>query len=55
LIWGTEDGVVPSEHATLLRDLAAGSRLELLEGAGHLPHYQHPERVLGLVEEFLAD
>jgi pimeloyl-ACP methyl ester carboxylesterase len=55
LIWGTEDGVVPSEHATLLRDLAAGSRLELLDGAGHLPHYQHPERVLGLVEEFLGD
>lgn len=55
LIWGTEDGVVPSEHGEKLQRLAAGSRLELIEGTGHLPHYQQPERVLMLAGEVLGE
>lgn len=54
LVWGTEDGVVPAEHGALLHGLATGSRLELLEGAGHLPHYQQPERVRSLLREVLG-
>ncbi|MBO0893390.1 MAG: alpha/beta hydrolase [Acidimicrobiales bacterium] len=55
LVWGTEDGLVPAEHGAMLQGLAEGSRLALVEGAGHLPHYQQPERVLTLVEEALAE
>jgi pimeloyl-ACP methyl ester carboxylesterase len=54
LVWGKEDGVVPPAHGEMLERLAPGSRLEIVDGAAHLPHYQQPERVRALVEEALS-
>lgn len=49
LVWGSNDGLVPPEQGALLQRLAPGSRLEVVDGAGHLPHYQQPDRVEALV------
>jgi len=54
LIWGSEDRICPLAEGVRLHGLIGGSRLEILDGAGHLPQYSHPEVVLGAVEEFLG-
>ncbi|MET8829008.1 alpha/beta hydrolase [Streptomyces sp. NPDC004610] len=45
-----------AEGAAIVGALPAGlGRLELIEGAGHYPHDQCPERVVSLVLAFMAD
>ena len=44
LIWGEHDGVVPRAYGEALRDAIAGARLEIIEGAAHIPHAQEPQR-----------
>src|SRR5262245_32522685 len=35
IIWGDRDGVIPVTHAHVAHELMPGSRLEIIEGAGH--------------------
>ena len=44
VIWGADDGVVPRSYVEALRDGIAGARLEIIEGAAHIPHAQQPAR-----------
>lgn len=44
LIWGSSDGVLPLSYAEVLRKGIAGSTLQVIEGAAHIPHLQKPER-----------
>jgi len=44
LIWGEHDGVIPRSYMEALRDGIAGARLEIIEGAAHIPHAQQPSR-----------
>jgi len=46
LIWGAHDGVLPLSYAEALQQAIPGSSLQVLEGAGHIPHLQQPERFL---------
>lgn len=46
LIWGAHDGVLPLSYAEALHQAIRGSSLHVLEGAGHIPHLQQPERFL---------
>jgi len=46
LIWGADDGVIPLSYAEALQQAIPGSRLEVIEGAGHIPHMQQPESFL---------
>lgn len=46
LIWGSDDGVLPVAYGEELRERIAGARLHVIEGAGHIPHMQQPERFL---------
>ena len=53
LIWGGDDGLCPVEQGVALAGLVEGSRLQVLDGVGHLPQYSAPEAVLSAVTEFL--
>ena len=44
IVWGEHDGVVPRSYVEALRDGIAGARLEVIEGAAHIPHAQQPAR-----------
>jgi pimeloyl-ACP methyl ester carboxylesterase len=46
LIWGADDGVLPLDHAQAFQQAIPHARLEVIEGAGHIPHMQQPERFL---------
>jgi pimeloyl-ACP methyl ester carboxylesterase len=53
ILWGEEDRVIAPAYA---QDFAApirGARVELIAGAGHLPHLEQPDRVTALVHDVL--
>jgi pimeloyl-ACP methyl ester carboxylesterase len=47
--WGSDDGFLPRAHAEAYAERIPKARLEILEGAGHLPALECPERVVALV------
>ena len=55
ILWGKQDGIVAPVYAQEFAARIAGSRAELIDGAGHLPHLERGEQVFGLVRQFLRD
>jgi pimeloyl-ACP methyl ester carboxylesterase len=55
LVWGDRDPVVPVSHARAAIGDLPGCRLEVLPGAGHLPHQSDPARFVSVVDDFLRE
>jgi hypothetical protein len=53
VIWGEEDPVIPVSHARIAHEAMPGSRLEIFENSGHVPHHDHPDRFVEVVERFI--
>ena len=53
VIWGDEDGIIPVEHAYAAHAAIPGSWLEIIEGVGHYPHCEAPERFVASLTEFI--
>jgi pimeloyl-ACP methyl ester carboxylesterase len=53
VLWGKQDRLVPAVYADEFSSRISGARVELLDQAGHVFTAEHPEKVAGLVEEFL--
>jgi pimeloyl-ACP methyl ester carboxylesterase len=51
VLHGTADRLLESVNGELVARLIPGSRLELLEGAGHMFFWEQPERAAALVRE----
>ena len=51
---GTADAVVDPRNAQLLADAIPNARLELIDGAGHLPFWERAEEFAALIERFLG-
>lgn len=54
IVWGTNDMVIPVEHAQRAAELAPTCRVELFEGAGHFPHLDQPNRFADVLRDFMA-
>ncbi len=54
LIWGSNDNVVSVKYARLFSEYIKGSVLEVLEGAGHVPHYTNAKEVAGMLLKFIG-
>jgi len=54
IVWGDQDGIIPVSHAHEAHELIADSRLEILEGVGHFPHVEAPERFNSVLLDFLG-
>jgi len=54
-ICGTDDGSTPPELVRSLSALIQGSRYAQIDGAGHLPCVEAPERFIAEIEQFLRD
>jgi pimeloyl-ACP methyl ester carboxylesterase len=52
VIWGDRDRLVFHRGAQRILDAVSGARLELLEGVGHCPQVEVPERFTRLLLEF---
>jgi pimeloyl-ACP methyl ester carboxylesterase len=53
VIWGRDDRVIPVRHASNVAALAPHARVEVIPGAGHFPHKDHPQRFAKIVHEFI--
>ncbi len=53
LVWGDHDAIIPVCHAHAAHDAIEGSRLEIMEGMGHFPHVEDPERFTRVLTDFL--
>ncbi|MHB8220852.1 MAG: alpha/beta fold hydrolase [Acidimicrobiales bacterium] len=53
IIWGERDQIIPVSHAHVAHRAIPGSRLEIMEGVGHFPHAEAPQRFVELVTEFI--
>ena len=53
LVWGSKDRVVDSKSADRMARLLPGSRVAILNGAGHLPYEECPEEFSRILQEFL--
>lgn len=55
VLWGADDHVLPAgDGERLVADLP-DARLEVLDGVGHFPHEEAPDRVNALAAAFLTD
>jgi pimeloyl-ACP methyl ester carboxylesterase len=54
LLWGSRDALVPASGAAELAALVPGSRIRLIQGAGHVPMLDRPKEVSRELTEFLA-
>jgi pimeloyl-ACP methyl ester carboxylesterase len=53
IVWGERDTWISPENAPKLNQDIAGSQLEIIEDAGHVPHEEKPEEFNGLVIDFV--
>jgi pimeloyl-ACP methyl ester carboxylesterase len=55
LVWGAQDPLFPLEHAERAHRDLPGSRLAVIEGAGHTPQAERPDEFNRVLESFLRD
>lgn len=53
VLWGAADRFIPLAHAQEFTTRIPGATLRLIQGAGHLPHLEQPERFGQAVSEFV--
>jgi 3-oxoadipate enol-lactonase len=55
VVAGSEDNVTPPSEAEAMHALIEGSRLQVIEGAGHVSNVERPEEFDRALAEFLED
>ena len=55
IVWGEQDRTVPLSFGRRLRSDLGRSRLAVIPACGHMPSEERPEKLVPLVEAFLAD
>ncbi|GGN79538.1 alpha/beta hydrolase [Streptomyces albiflavescens] len=52
VIWGDQDDILPRDDQQTILDAVHGAHLLAYEGAGHVVHWEEPERVLADIAAF---
>jgi pimeloyl-ACP methyl ester carboxylesterase len=55
IVWGTDDPIIPVEHGRAAHELIPGGQLVEIEGAGHWPHLDEPDRLVEAIGEFMEE
>jgi 3-oxoadipate enol-lactonase len=53
ILVGSEDALTPVAEAEAMRDRIRGSRMQVIEGAGHLSNLERPDQFNSILTEFL--
>jgi pimeloyl-ACP methyl ester carboxylesterase len=54
IVWGDQDKIIPLGHAVRAHQTIPASRLEVMQGAGHAPHVEHPARFARILDDFVS-
>ena len=54
VVWGGADAIVPLECGRQYVEVLPNARLEVVEDAGHVVDLEEPERLAGLIVDFVA-
>ena len=54
IVWGDHDAIIPMAHAYQAHDAVPESRVEIIEGVGHSPQVEAPDRFVAILRDFLA-
>jgi pimeloyl-ACP methyl ester carboxylesterase len=54
IIWGDRDAIIPVDHAYATHRAIPASRLEIIEGVGHFPHVEAPDRFAEILSDFVS-
>jgi pimeloyl-ACP methyl ester carboxylesterase len=54
IVWGAQDPFIPVRHAVTAHEAIPGSRLEIIDGVGHYPHCEAPERFVEVLVDFIT-
>ncbi len=54
IVWGKADGVIAPAYADEFARRIPKSKVEMIDGAGHVPHLEQSERVARAMRDFLA-
>jgi pimeloyl-ACP methyl ester carboxylesterase len=54
IIWGDRDDIIPVSHAHAAHQAIPGSRLVVIEGAGHFPQIEAPEQFVNALVDFIS-
>ena len=54
VVWGKADKIIAPAYAEEFAKRIAGAKIELIEGAGHLPHLEQPDAVVRAVQKFIG-
>ncbi|MFH1509834.1 MAG: alpha/beta hydrolase [Candidatus Nealsonbacteria bacterium] len=52
IIWGSKDKMVPLKYGHVFNDKIRGSQLKIINGVGHSPHLESPEKLSKLISNF---
>ncbi|MFC4908694.1 alpha/beta fold hydrolase [Actinomadura gamaensis] len=53
IVWGRQDPITPMPPENVLRSTFPHADLRLLDGVGHLPHFERPDETAAIVLDFL--
>ena len=54
VVWGEQDRIVPVSAGERIVEAMPNVRLEVIEGSGHLPHIEKPERVIPMLRQHMG-
>lgn len=54
IVWGRQDAWIPVSFAERFTRAIPSARLTILDGCGHMPQEEQPERMAGLLRDFLG-
>ncbi len=54
IVWGSDDNIIPVDHAFDTQRALPSSRLEVFEGVGHFPHCEKPEQFAETMLDFMT-
>lgn len=53
LVWGAQDRIVSVDYGRQWQQAIPGAQLAVIEGAGHYPQVEQPDRFVGVLEPFV--
>ena len=54
IVWGGSDPIIPADHGRAAHEAMPGSRLEIIDRAGHFPQLESPRKFAAILSDFLA-